>query len=164
MEVGRITRNDVIRYRKMRHEEFAARQKKAGRRLTDTTINRDIEAIRRILFWAVDEGILQHNPLSRAPMVRERRKKRPVMPVAEEVKLLAAASQHLASIVILALDTGMRRGELLHQRSEDIDFERRILFVSVSKTPEGEMRPIPLINRDNLEALKHPAWRKEHTA
>ena len=147
MEVGRITRNDVIRYRKLRHEEFAARQKTPGRRLTDTTINRDIEAIRRMLFWAVDEGIIQHNPLSRAPMVRERRKRRPVMPVAEEVKLLAAASEHLASIVTLALDTGMRRGELLHQRSEDIDFERRILFVSVSKTPEGEMRPIPLTNR-----------------
>ena len=69
------------------------------------------------------------------------------MPVAEEVKLLAAASEHLASIVTLALDTGMRRGELLHQRSEDIDFERRILFVSASKTPEGEMRPIPLTKR-----------------
>jgi integrase len=147
VKVGRITRNDVIRYRKLRHEEFVARQKQPGRRLTDTTINRDIEAIRRMLFWAVDEGIIQHNPLSRAPMVRERRKKRPVMPVADEVKLLAAASQHLAAIVVLALDTGMRRGELLHQRSEDIDFERRILFVSVSKTPEGEMRPIPLTNR-----------------
>lgn len=147
MEVGRITRNDAIRYRKMRHEEFAARQKKPGRRLTETTINRDIEAIRRILFWAVDEGIIQFNPLSRAPMVRERRKRRPVMPVAEEVKLLAAASLHLAAIVILALDTGMRRGELLHQRAEDIDFERRILFVSASKTAQGEMRPIPLTTR-----------------
>ena len=147
MEVGRITRNDVIRYRKLRHEEFRARQKGTDRKLTETTINRDIEAIRRILFWAVDEGIMQHNPLARAPMVRERRKRRPVMPVAEEVKLLPAAALHLAAIVILALDTGMRRGELLHQRWEDLDFDRRILFVSASKTAEGEMRPIPLTSR-----------------
>jgi site-specific recombinase XerC len=26
---------------------------------------------------------------------------------------------------------------------------------------DHDLRPI---NRDNLEALKHPAWRKEHTA
>jgi integrase len=92
-------------------------------------------------------------------MVRERRKRRPVMPVAEEAKLLAAASLHLAAIVILAFDTGMRRGELLHQLFEDIDFERRILFVSASKTAEGEKRPIPLTNRSFtlLDRLRKPS-------
>jgi integrase len=41
----------------------------------------------------------------------------------------------------------MRRGEILSQRWEDIDFDNRILHVSHSKTPEGEAREVPLTNR-----------------
>ncbi len=36
--------------------------------------------------------------------------------VTEEDKLLAAAAPHLRSIIIAALDSGMRRGEILTQR------------------------------------------------
>jgi integrase len=41
----------------------------------------------------------------------------------------------------------MRRGEILSQRFEDIDFDNRILHVTHSKTPEGESREIPLTSR-----------------
>jgi integrase len=159
LSVGRITRNDVIRYRKMRHEEFQARQSDPDRKLSDTTVNRDIEAIRRILFWAVDEGIIEHNPLARPPMVRERRKKRPVMSFAEEQQFLAQAAPHMARIAIAALDTGMRRGEIFAQLWEDIDFDRNVLSVTHSKTPEGEHREIPLTGRLRtvLETSRQPS-------
>ena len=136
--IGRITRNSVREYRKHRHQE---------KPLSDTTINRDLECLRHILFWALDEGLLAANPLSRMRLVRERRKRRPVMSLEEEARLLQAASPHLQNIVIAALDTGMRRGEILQQRWKDIDFNRRLLFVTHSKTPEGEAREIPLTAR-----------------
>jgi integrase len=41
----------------------------------------------------------------------------------------------------------MRRGEITNQLWEDIDFSRRVLFVTRSKTPEGESREIPLTAR-----------------
>jgi integrase len=41
----------------------------------------------------------------------------------------------------------MRRGEILQQRWEDLDFFRRILAVTKSKTAEGEAREIPLSTR-----------------
>jgi integrase len=159
MAIGRINRNDVIRYRKERHREFASRQSAPGRKLSETTVNRDIEALRRILFWAVDEGIIQHNPLARAPMVRERRQRRPVMPVGEEVKLLANCSDHLRKIAIAALDTGMRRGELLGQLFEHVDFDRRLLSVTHSKTAGGEHRLVPLTSRvyEMLAANRKPS-------
>jgi hypothetical protein len=62
-----------------------------------------------MLFWAVDEGILLSNPLSRVLMLRERRKPRLMLTVTEEDKFLAAAASHLRSIIIAALDSGMRR-------------------------------------------------------
>jgi len=151
MQVGRITRNDVIRYRRMRHQEFVARQTKPGRKLTETTVNRDIEALRRIFFWAVDEGILQHNPLARAPMVRERRTRKRILSFGDEQLFLAQAAIHLGRITVAALDTGMRRGEIFAQLWEHIDFQRGVLSVTHSKTAEGEHREIPLTRR--LQAL-----------
>jgi integrase len=159
LKVGRITRNDAIRYRKLRHAEFASRQKKPGRKLTETTVNRDLEVVRRVLFWAADEGIVQHNPLARMPMVRERRRRRPVMSVADEVRFLAEAAPHLALIVTIALFTGMRRGEVLGQLWEHIDFDRRLLSVTKSKTAEGEHREIPISSQ--LMAALYPIRKSE---
>jgi integrase len=148
MPIGQITKNDIARYRKHRHEEHRRKQKGDDQKtLSETTINRDVEVIRHILFWAADEGIIAANPIARIRMVRERGKRRPVMSVAEEMKLLEACSKHLRQIVIMALDTGMRRGELLNQKVEHVDFERNVLSVTHSKTAEGEHRLIPLTSR-----------------
>jgi integrase len=144
MPIGRITKNDIARYRKQRQADYLRSQKKP---LSETTINRDIEAIRHLLFWAADEGLIAANPIARIRMVRERGKRRPVLSVADELKLLGACSGHLRPIVIAAVDTGLRRGELLNQLWEDVDFDRKVLSVTHSKTPEGEHRIVPLTGR-----------------
>jgi integrase len=148
MQIGHITRNEIARYRKHRHHEYLLKQKEDNiKPLSETTVNRDIEVIRHLLFWAADEGFLSANPIARIRMVRERRQRRPVMPVSEEVKLLRSCSDHLRPIVIAALDTGMRRGELLGQLWEHVDFDRRLISVTHSKTAEGEHRLVPMTDR-----------------
>ena len=160
MQLGQITRNEVIRYRKHRHAEYLRKQKEDNvKPLSDTTVNRDIEVIRHLLFWAADEGFIPTNPIARIRMARARRQRRPVMPVGEEAKLLPFCSDHLRPIVIIALDTGMRRGELLNQLFEHIDFDRRLISVTHSKTPEGEHRLIPMTQRVFylLSAIRKPS-------
>lgn len=136
--IGEITKNEITRYRKERHKQ---------KTLTETTLNRDVEVIRHVLFWAVEERILPTNPLARTRLPRPRRIKRPILSIQEEDLLLKAAAPHLRRIIIAALDTGMRRGELLSQAWEDIDFFRRVLVVTKSKTAEGESRELPLSTR-----------------
>jgi integrase len=154
--IGQITKNDIARYRKHRHEEHRRKSKKEDTKpLSETTVNRDIEVIRHLLFWAVDEGLIPANPIGRIRMVRERGQRRPVMSVAEEIKLLAACSEHLRPIVITALDTGMRRGELLNQLWEHVDFDRNLISVTHSKTAKGEHRPIPLTSRVRAMLNEH---------
>jgi integrase len=136
--IGRIHKAMAADYRKRRH---------AAKAITDTTVNRDLEALRHILFWAVDVGLLTANPLSRMRLTPERRKPRSVLGLGEEQQLLAASAPHLRIIIIAAIDTGMRRGELLNQRWENVDFNRNLLFVSQSKTAGGEGREIPFTNR-----------------
>jgi integrase len=133
-----INTSAIRKYRQERHRE---------KTLTAATLNRDLSVLRRVLYWAVEEGYLAANPLGRLRMERERRTKRPVMSMREEHLLLAASPEHLQRIILCALHTGMRRGEILSQRWEDIDFDNRILHVSHSKTPEGEARDIPLTGR-----------------
>jgi integrase len=53
----------------------------------------------------------------------------------------------LREIIVAALDSGMRRGEILNQRSEHIDLNRCVLSVTHSKTAGGEAREIPLTAR-----------------
>jgi integrase len=133
-----INTSAIRKYRQERNRE---------KTLTAATVNRDLSVMRRVLYWGVEEGYLASNPVGRLRMERERRTKRPVLSLREEQLLLAAAPPHLQRIILCALHTGMRRGEILSQRWEDIDFDNRILHVSHSKTPEGEAREIPLTSR-----------------
>ena len=141
LPVVRITKADVRDYRTARHEHTTRTS------LKDATINRDLSVFRHILYWGVDEGLIAANPLGRLRLVRERPRARTVVTVAEENRLIAAAPAHLAALIVMALDTGMRRGELFHQRWEHVDLTRRVLLVTQSKTVQGEKREIPLSGR-----------------
>jgi integrase len=121
--------------------------RKQQKPVTDATVNRALSVLRHILYWAVDESIVQSNPMSRLQLVQERRLKRPVMSLHEEQLVVAALPEYLRRIAITALDTGMRRGEVLKQRWEDVDLNRRLLLVTKSKTAGGESREIPLTGR-----------------
>lgn len=133
-----LNRNDAVEFRAWR-----MRQKK----LTDATVNRSLSTLRHILYWAVDEQLIQANPMSRLKLVKERRLRRPVMTLAEEDAVLAALPEYLRQIVTCCLDTGMRRGEVLKQRWDDVDLNRKLLMVTKSKTIDGEGREIPLTDR-----------------
>jgi site-specific recombinase XerD len=68
--------------------------------------------------------------------------------VEEEKRLLEGAkgqlSNQLVDMINLALNTGMRKGEILSLKIHDIDFSRKTLLIMESKN--GEKRSIPLNN------------------
>ena len=49
---------------------------------------------------------------------------------------------HLYPIVVLALNTGMRKGEILKLRWRDIDLANRFIHVETSKS--GKRRDVPM--------------------
>jgi len=72
----------------------------------------------------------------------------------EEVCLLGVLSRNHQVLVLVAVHTGMRKGEQLSLRWTDIDFHQRRLTIRESKS--GEARYIPL-NEVAVAALqKHP--------
>lgn len=62
----------------------------------------------------------------------------------EEQNLLDCATNPywLRDLLILALHTGMRRGEILNLKWQDIDFSRKLIIIQKSKN--GEKRSIPM--------------------
>jgi integrase len=113
-------------------------------------------------------------PLYRNP-VRDLRKPKDSRPRerrvrSEELKALLAASSRLrrpiAPIILFAIATGMRRGEIVALRWTDINHEKRLAHVHDSKT--GEPRQVPLSPEacDVLQSVKrrlcHPMGHLGH--
>ncbi len=65
---------------------------------------------------------------------------------------------HLTAAVLLSMNTGLRRGELLALRWESIDFERRILTVEGGTAKNRQTRHVPL-NDEAMGLLTR--WREQ---
>jgi integrase len=135
---SRINKGMVEQYRLFR---------KSVQNVAVATVNRDLATLRRILNWGVEQSLFPSHALARLRLERERRSRRPVMSLQEEKALLCASPDHLKGIITAALDTGMRRGELLNQQWADCDLDRQLFLVTKSKTAEGEAREIPFTAR-----------------
>ena len=120
-----------------------------GRRLTPASINRTLGLLRHMLNWAVGREYLDRTPFRRGTevlirMELEDNKRRRRISESEEAALLAVASPHLRSMIIAALDTGMRRGEMLALRFGDIDWTRRMITLRGATTKSRRTRLVPV--------------------
>lgn len=116
-----------------------------------STVRRDKNLLSRVVEIARDEWevSIDPNPFKRARMPRENPSRERRLSQAEEVALLAACGETWSSfirpIVILALETAMRRGEII-----GLTWERVFLSepsVQLVHTKTGKPRGIPLSRR-----------------
>lgn len=126
-----------------------------GRRLSPQTARHDLSLLSRVFNTAVkDWGIyLPHgNPVRqvRMPSLPRGRERRPTL---EELAHLET-DPVVGKLVRLAVDTGMRRGELVNLRWSDVDWERRTILILVTKN--GIPRVIPMLDRvrDTLRSIR----------
>jgi len=117
--------------------------------LAPASINRTLGISRHILNWAVGREYLDPTPFRRGTevligMEREDNKRRRRISDQEEAALLAIAPSHLRSMLIVALDTGMRRGEMLALRFGDIDWARQLITLRGPTTKSRRTRVIPI--------------------
>lgn len=108
--------------------------------------------------WSIPvENPVTHIRKPKLPRSRERR-----LTVDEESRLLAAAQKSkataLSACIILAIETGMRRGEIVSLTWEDVDFETGV--VTLHDTKNGDRRTVPL--SEAAEAAIHSLPRSLH--
>lgn len=125
--------------------------KNKNKLVSTTTINREGALLRSILNRAVQWGVLSFNPIKKISMFKEEPKERIL--TEKEIKLLVrSADVPLKHIILVALNTGMRRGEILNLHWHQINVERG--FITVQKTKSRKLRRIPL-NRSMKRLFSH---------
>lgn len=109
--------------------------------------------LRHLFNIAVREGWLLRNPFAAGkPLINvaDETKRERVLSAEEEVRLLAAcigARAHLKPILICALDTGMRQGEIFKLKWADVDLVTRRLTVQAMNSKTLRARQIALTER-----------------
>jgi len=118
-----------------------------ARDLAPATVNRLLGNLKHILSMAADDGIITTNPFLRVKLLKVPERTERILTKEEEAKLLTACGQvrnpHLRLGVTIAVNTGMRKGEIYRLRWEQVDLENRLIHVQNGKT-ENSNRLIPL--------------------
>ncbi|MFH1779506.1 MAG: site-specific integrase [Candidatus Omnitrophota bacterium] len=135
-------------------EEHKARRSKD---VSPATTNRELATLKIMFNKAVEWGKLKENPAKSVKFLREPKGRVRYLEREEIAKLLSNCSERLKPIVIVALNTGMRRGEILNLKWRDVDFQRGIIYLLDTKN--GERREVPmndLVKKALIAVRKHP--------
>lgn len=127
-----------------------------GTKRSPSTVIRYIAALSHAFTIAVNEwGWLDDNPIRKVTKPKATAGRVRFLSDDERGRLLEACkkskSKFLYPIVVLAISTGMRHGELINLRWPDIDLTNGM--VTLNKTKNGEIRSVPLTSHA-LEQIK----------
>jgi len=147
--IAKITKAEVERFHAHLGSVNAKRKKTP---ISTATINRRMACLKHFFHKAEDWGLIAFNPARRATLRKENNRRLRFLTI-EECKILldCCPSLTLRQIVELALNTGMRKGELLRLEWEHINLRRG--FLEILDQKNGEYDTIPL-NERTLEILR----------
>jgi integrase len=167
------TRGDLAR-----HERALTKDPKVEICVTRSiaSVNRELALLRRMMNVAQREGWIMRSPFSVGESLislADERKRERILTRDEEARLLEACGpremvytrrgkkvtaqdsgarrEHLRAIIICALDTGMRQGEMLKLRWHDVDLENRIITVQAFNTKTMRQRQVSMTTRLTFE-------------
>lgn len=117
------------------------------------SVNRELETLRTMLNFAIENDWLINNPFKKkkgiiskvAEIERDR-----VLSFTEEQRLLAACTNkriHLRPIIICALDTALRRGEMFKMRWQEVNFATGEIFIPQTNTKTEVERSVGMTER-----------------
>lgn len=174
--IGSIRKADLEDYKVMRTES-----------VTLATINRELATMRKMLNEALTEGWVTHNPFQGSHLIEiaaedERKRK---LTIEEEAKLIHFAhgefettykrkirgverevpftakhdAPYLRAAILLAIESAMRKSEILKLDWKDIDLEKRLIRVLGTNTKTQRERLVPLRQRAFAELLKLESYK-----
>jgi len=140
----------------IRYVDLETYRTKIGQKLTPNetirttaTVNREMSCLRHVFSKAVERELIETNPFKkgRSLIMKENNTRLRYLSEDEISRLLAACNPHVKNVVICALNTGMRRGEILGLKWTQV----RNGFIYLQNTKTDEPRQIPI--NEALEAL-----------
>jgi integrase len=117
------------------------------------TVHKELSLLRRVFNVAVANGWILKNPFTKGDSLinpGDENQRERILTREEEEKLLAictGAKAHLRPIIITALDTGMRRGEMFKLKWSDIDLENGLINIQAFNTKTLRQRQVAITSR-----------------
>lgn len=157
LHISKIAPKKVEEYKQKRLDDHKLthknRKEEEKEKISPTTINRELALLKSMFSLAIKWNYLDKNPVKQIKFSRERQLDK-VLDKDEIPRLLAEACDHLKPILILALTTGMRKGEILRLRWNDIDFVEDFIFIKDTKSGIPRKVPMSSLVRDALKRIK----------
>lgn len=154
-------------------------EEKLQRPLRLSTVNRELSTMRRLMRFALGKGWIQKDIFFNAKIIEtsaEIERSR-LLTLEEEYRLLAACqgereivyerflrgknetirakhkvdNPQLKAMILLALDSGLRRGEILKLQWDDFDFDNKFIRILGTNTKTERERLSPLSDRTKVE-------------
>jgi len=130
-------------------EQFKQSRMRTGD-VQGSTVNRDLQALKRLFNKAIDWGYARENPVKKVDFFRESFGRVRYLTREEFGKVLAVAAERLRPVIIFAVQTGMRQAEILGLTWSDMDLENR--YASLYEVKNGDPRKVAM-NRTAIEAV-----------
>lgn len=130
------------------------------RKVANSTVNRYRAALSKMFNLGIENKLIKENPVKYFKKMKEQNYKIRFLTIEEEQRLFAEIEKgyevitrerikkiiypysHIKPLVIAALQTGMRRGELFNLKWSNIDFDYG--FIDLLETKSGKSRKIPI--------------------
>jgi len=129
--VNNITVADIEEYKATRLKEVQA-----------VSLNHEIKVLKKLYNHAVEWNYIESNPFAKLKALQEEAPRLRYLSLDEIDLLLNNVTGTLRVIVNVALDTGMRKGEIFSLKWDDIDTNN--LHIHLPKTKTGKARDIPI--------------------
>jgi integrase len=143
--LDQITPKRIVAYKNQRYTDG----------VKPATINRELASLKKAFNLARREWEwCDDNPVCRVSMEQEHNTRDRWLSADEEARIVSAAPVWLRELMVFAIHTGMRQGEILGLTWSGVDLFRRT--VTVFKSKNGERRTLPL-NQTALDLLKRKA-------
>jgi integrase len=120
--------------------EFA--KERAAEGLSNATINRSLQCLRRMLNIAKEDGKIPTVPKIR--LLKEPPARKGFLPREKFEELLAALPAHLRPLITFLYYCGVRLGEALQVTWAQVDLKAGLICLEEDQTKSGEARIIPL--------------------
>ncbi len=134
VRVDKITPLAIERYK-------AKRRKVSG----PATINRELALIKHIYTKGIEWGYCRENPAKGVKLCKEPPSRNITLTDDERMRLIESCDHRIRPIVLVALHTGMRQGEIMGMRWENVRFKGvPCPHILLPVTKSGKPREIPM--------------------
>lgn len=165
MQLREVSAFSVEKYRIERIKTPIVSKHKTKQR-SPGAVNRETDLLSAICRQAQIDKKLAINPVREVKKLHGEQKRQRYLLPEEETRLMAVLvfdRAHLAPLVLLAVNTGLREMELLKLKKEQVDFERGAILVTETKGGEDRWVPLNDVAERELRELTGNARRRGWT-